>query len=136
MYIDEDFKELIVVPSQLFSELKDTTLMKSGDLILQDKASMYMPKHLLMQPPDKIEGSIIDARAGCGSRVSLISSLLAEYNFSRKLSEQHKVDKIFAFENRPARIEALKGRINSYDVKSKLSIFYGSPYFIVRCKNC
>jgi 16S rRNA C967 or C1407 C5-methylase (RsmB/RsmF family) len=98
MYLDNDFPELIVVPSIYFGDLKTTSLVTEGKLVFQDKASMYAPKHLvnsLLSTYPKAE--IIDARSGCGNRTSYLSFLTKS--------------RVYAFEGRPTRVESLRNHL-------------------------
>lgn len=71
IYLDDDFSDLLVIPSSIFASVKASPLVKEGLLVFQDKASMYGPAQLkgMIKQGDKV----IDARAGCG--IQLHSSL-------------------------------------------------------------
>jgi 16S rRNA C967 or C1407 C5-methylase (RsmB/RsmF family) len=49
---------------------------------------------------------LIDARAGCGTKITQLSELVGE------------TGKIFAFESRPSRLESLKLHLSQYGCKS------------------
>jgi 16S rRNA C967 or C1407 C5-methylase (RsmB/RsmF family) len=99
MYLDEDFPELIVVPSIYFGELKASPLVTEGRLIFQDKASMYAPKHLVHSLASTYpKAEIIDARSGCGNRTSYLSQLTKS--------------RVYAFEGRPTRVESLRNHLS------------------------
>ena len=105
--MDDDFQDLLVIPPSLFSDIKASTLVKDGYLIFQDKASMYCPAQLktMVKPGDQI----IDARAGCGTKLAQLSEMVG------------KKGHIFAFEHRPARLETLQKHIKLYGCKSMYS---------------
>lgn len=94
LYLDEDFSDLIVIPSVYFADLKSKPIVEEGRLIFQDKASLYAPRYIASFLKDK-SGEIIEARSGCGTRVSYLSLLLPK-------------SKIHAFEGRPTRLESLR----------------------------
>jgi hypothetical protein len=63
MYLDDDFPEFFVVPSE-------------GKFVFQDKASMYAPKHLVNSfASTNPKAEIIAARSGCGNRTSYHSTI-------------------------------------------------------------
>jgi 16S rRNA C967 or C1407 C5-methylase (RsmB/RsmF family) len=98
MYLDDDFPELIVVPSIYFGDLKATPLVTEGKLVFQDKASMYAPKHLVNSlASTNPKAEIIDARSGCGNRTSYLSYLTKS--------------RVYAFEGRPTRVESLRNHL-------------------------
>lgn len=99
MFLDHDFPELIVVPSDYFGDLKASQMVADGRLIFQDKASMFAPKHLINEvTKTNPKGDIIDARSGCGNRTSYLSFLTAA--------------NIYAFEGRPTRVESLRNHLS------------------------
>ncbi|KAJ3209940.1 putative methyltransferase nsun7 [Entophlyctis luteolus] len=104
--IDDMFNDFLVIPTEYFSDIKNSPVVTEGRLIFQDKASAYGIRHLtsLISETDHI----IDTRAGCGTHVSYLASLMKNRG------------KIFAFENRPSRLQSLKIRLANQNVKSKI----------------
>ncbi|KAI9352890.1 S-adenosyl-L-methionine-dependent methyltransferase [Obelidium mucronatum] len=102
--MDDLFNDFLVIPTEFFSDIKSSSVVTEGKLIFQDKASAYGIRHLtsLIAETDKI----IDTRAGCGTHVSYLASLMKNKG------------KIFAFENRPSRIQSLKLRLANQNVKN------------------
>jgi 16S rRNA C967 or C1407 C5-methylase (RsmB/RsmF family) len=100
IYLDDDFEDLLIIPSRLLGDLKSSTLVEQGYLIFQDKASVYCTEQLksFIQKGDHI----IDARAGCGTKLPKLSALVG------------KNGHIFAFENRPGRLETLKSHLVAF----------------------
>jgi hypothetical protein len=98
--LDDDFDDLLIIPSGFLNDLKSSELVEQGHLIFQDKASVYCTEQLksYVQKGDHI----IDARAGCGTKLPKLSALVG------------KNGHIFAFENRPGRLETLKAHLNSF----------------------
>ncbi|KAJ3221782.1 putative methyltransferase nsun7 [Clydaea vesicula] len=117
MYLDQDFPELIQVPSVIFAELKSKPFVTEGKLIFQDKASLYPVKHFISQIKGHL-GTIVDARAGCGTRLSFLSNFIKSYANSNLKSKngENKPFKLIAFESRPARFESLKSRLKIQNV--------------------
>ncbi|ORY48086.1 S-adenosyl-L-methionine-dependent methyltransferase [Rhizoclosmatium globosum] len=102
--VDELFNDFLVIPTEFFSDIKSSSVVTEGKLIFQDKASAYGIRHLtsLIAETDHI----IDARAGCGTHVSYLASLMKNKG------------KVFAFESRPSRIQSLKMRIANQNIKN------------------
>ncbi|KAJ3268833.1 putative 28S rRNA (cytosine-C(5))-methyltransferase [Borealophlyctis nickersoniae] len=97
IYFDPDFDNLLVVPSEYFSEIKGSKIVTEGRLIFQDKASCWGPQHLKPLLTDTTQ--IIDARAGCGTKTLLLSSMMRNKG------------RIFGFESRPSRLESLRAHV-------------------------
>lgn len=66
---------------------------------------MYCPQQLVGAIEPK--SHIIDARAGCGTRIPQLSAMVGKHGH------------IFAFENRPGRVETLRLNIKQYGCQSK-----------------
>ena len=102
--LDEDFEDLFVIPPKYFAEIKTSPLVSDGHLIFQDKASVYGPRHL---QAFNLQGAhVIDARAGCGTKIIELSQLVGPKG------------KVFAFENRAGRLETLKANIKLFGCKN------------------
>ncbi|KAI8927514.1 hypothetical protein BC831DRAFT_452189 [Entophlyctis helioformis] len=95
--LDEDFDDLLVIPSKFFAELKAGKLVTEGycrPLIwlslgnIQDKASGMQ---------------IIDARAGCGTKTANLAALVG------------KSGHVYAFENRAGRLETLRANMKLFE---------------------
>ncbi|KAJ3041729.1 hypothetical protein HDV00_008817 [Rhizophlyctis rosea] len=95
--LDENFEDVFVIPSQFCNDIKNSKLVEDGRLVFQDKASLWATQHLAGQLTGTIE--IIDARAGCGTKTSQLSSLMRNKG------------RIYTFEDRPSRLEALKSHL-------------------------
>ncbi|KAJ3101518.1 putative methyltransferase nsun7 [Physocladia obscura] len=102
--VDDLFNDFLIIPTSCFSDIKNSPIVTEGKLILQDKASAYGIRHLtsLIAETD----SIIDTRAGCGTHVSYLASLMKNKG------------KLFAFESRPSRVQSLKARLANQNVKN------------------
>ncbi|KAJ3083683.1 hypothetical protein HK102_000952, partial [Quaeritorhiza haematococci] len=119
---DQDFDDMLVVPSQVFTILKNHPIVTEGRLVCQDKASFFAPHHVhnylkwkanagttsgrnsiadqtqkTVNPAQPIH--IIDARAGCGTKLAHLSALMGD------------VIHVYAFENRVSRLESLKAKL-------------------------
>ncbi|TPX43185.1 hypothetical protein SeLEV6574_g05196 [Synchytrium endobioticum] len=103
---DPDFDDLLVVPASIFNDLKSHDIMTSGLLIFQDKASAYAPRQLVSLLPTHTGLSIMDARAGCGTRVAHIAALTRD--------KHH----ILAFESRTVRTATLRSRLDAQGIKN------------------
>ncbi|KAJ3373954.1 putative 28S rRNA (cytosine-C(5))-methyltransferase [Kappamyces sp. JEL0680] len=104
IYLDDDFDDLLVIPSALFSDIKSSALVRDGYLIFQDKASMYCP--LQMKDMVKAGDTVLDARAGCGTKIAHLSEMVG------------KKGHVFAFEHRPARLETLRLHLEMFGCKN------------------
>ncbi|KAJ3034700.1 hypothetical protein HK097_004417, partial [Rhizophlyctis rosea] len=104
IHLDENFDDVFVVPAQFCNDLKGTPLVEEGKLVFQDKASIWAAYHLapLLSP----NCQIIDARAGCGTKTAQVSSLMRNKGI------------IYAFENRPSRLETLKSHLKAQDCQN------------------
>ncbi|KAL5032021.1 hypothetical protein BDV3_000619 [Batrachochytrium dendrobatidis] len=108
--LDDEMDNLFLIPPNLFADIKAGPLVNNGFLIFQDKASVYGMQHLcsLVSEGDQI----IDARAGCGIKAASLSTLAG------------KSGTVFAFENRPGRLETLKSNTKLFGC-SNVSIIEG-----------
>ncbi|KAI8906764.1 S-adenosyl-L-methionine-dependent methyltransferase [Gorgonomyces haynaldii] len=100
IYVDDDFEDLLIVPGGLFGAIKASELVSSGLLVFQDKASMYGPK--ILEKLIRRGQTVIDAKAGCGTRVPMLSQLVG------------KKGAVICFENRPGRLETLKANVKLF----------------------
>jgi 16S rRNA C967 or C1407 C5-methylase (RsmB/RsmF family) len=98
--LDDDFDNLLIIPPSCFADIKGGPMVTEGNLIFQDKASVYCSAQIreYIQKGD----TLIDARAGCGTRLPQLSSLVG------------KTGHIFAFEHRPGRLETLKSNLKLF----------------------
>ncbi|KAJ3108876.1 putative 28S rRNA (cytosine-C(5))-methyltransferase [Phlyctochytrium planicorne] len=102
--LDETFSDYFVIPPDLFSEIKSSRPVLEGRLIFQDRASAYGIKHLesILEKDEQI----IAARVGCGVNVCALATAMKNKG------------KIYAFENRPSRLESLRVRLHNQNVKN------------------
>ncbi|KAJ3128101.1 hypothetical protein HK098_005155 [Nowakowskiella sp. JEL0407] len=106
---DAEFPDLFIVSSPVYDKLKNSPMCLEGRLVFQDKCTLFAPKHLekyVFRDLEVDSLEVIEARAGCGVRVSHISSLMKNKG------------KIFAFENRISRLESLKARLSNQSVQN------------------
>ena len=82
-------------------------MISLGYLTFQDRASLLLPRRL--KSIYKKGSDIIDARAGCGTRIAQLSVLVG------------KQGKVFAFEHRPGRLETLKTTVKLLGCTSTLN---------------
>jgi hypothetical protein len=106
--LDDDFSDLLIIPSKYYTDIKNSSLVGEGLLIFQDKASVYSVEQL--RNYIKKGDTIIEARAGCGTKLAQLSELVG------------KEGRIFAFENRPGRLETLKSRIKIFGCNNVIVI--------------
>ncbi|KAJ3417169.1 hypothetical protein HDV05_006375 [Chytridiales sp. JEL 0842] len=104
IYLDDTFDDLMVIPTELFSEIKSGNIVTEGRLVFQDKASVYAIKHAASLLKDN--DHVIDTRAGCGVNVAYLAAIMRNKG------------KIFAFESRLSRLESLKARLANQNVKN------------------
>lgn len=64
-YVEENFPNMITIASKLYDKISTNKIFTDGTLILQDKASLYAPKHL--ETIIKPGMHVIEGRAGCGN---------------------------------------------------------------------
>ncbi|KAJ3148353.1 putative 28S rRNA (cytosine-C(5))-methyltransferase [Geranomyces michiganensis] len=98
--VDPDFDDLLVVSPDRFNEIKASRAVTEGRLIVEDKTSFWLPRHVRNLLPGLVakgnEVQVLDARAGCGTKALHLASAL------------NKVGKVFACESRAGRLESLK----------------------------
>ncbi|KAJ3171281.1 putative 28S rRNA (cytosine-C(5))-methyltransferase [Irineochytrium annulatum] len=94
--VDDTFVDYFVIPADFFSDVKGSDIVMDGRLVFQDRASAYGMKHIASVIA---EGEhIIDARVGC--------------------AVMRNKGKVFAFEDRPSRLESLRQRLMVQNVKN------------------
>ncbi|ETI30618.1 hypothetical protein F441_22195 [Phytophthora nicotianae CJ01A1] len=107
---DRDVRDLLVLPSG--TELHEHEMVKSGKLVLQDKASCF-PAFVLhgehADPRDK-QGDVIDACAAPGNKTSHLAMLLQQQDSDGGDGTIPK-RRVFAFDRSPKRLELLKRRM-------------------------
>jgi putative methyltransferase len=107
---DRDVRDLLVLPSG--TELHEHELVKSGKLVLQDKASCF-PAFVLHgehgDAEDK-QGDVIDACAAPGNKTSHVAMLLQQLDGDGADGSTPK-RRVFAFDRSPKRLDLLKRRM-------------------------
>ncbi|GMF34219.1 unnamed protein product [Phytophthora fragariaefolia] len=107
---DRDVRDLLVLPSG--TELHEHAMVKSGKLVLQDKASCF-PAFVLhgehADAQDK-QGDVIDACAAPGNKTSHLAMLLQQHDGDGQDGTTPK-RRVFAFDRSPKRLELLKRRM-------------------------
>ncbi|EGZ20530.1 hypothetical protein PHYSODRAFT_345492 [Phytophthora sojae] len=107
---DRDVRDLLVLPSG--TELHEHEMVKSGKLVLQDKASCF-PAFVLhgehADAEDK-QGDVIDACAAPGNKTSHLAMLLQQQDGDGEDGAEPKRH-VFAFDRSPKRLELLKRRM-------------------------
>ncbi|KAF1791131.1 hypothetical protein JG687_00003867 [Phytophthora cactorum] len=107
---DRDVRDLLVLPSG--TELHEHEMVKSGKLVLQDKASCFPAFVLHGEHADAedMEGDVIDACAAPGNKTSHLAMLLQQQDGD---GEDDIIPKrrVFAFDRSPKRLELLKRRM-------------------------
>ncbi|TMW57479.1 hypothetical protein Poli38472_003404 [Pythium oligandrum] len=102
---DEHLRDLLVLPPG--TELHEHELVKSGKLILQDKASCFSAFVLHGERSDKPgrAGDVIDACAAPGNKTSHAAMLI------RQKPEIYEGCRVFAFDRSAKRLDLLKRRM-------------------------
>ncbi|KAK1931522.1 putative 28S rRNA (cytosine-C(5))-methyltransferase [Phytophthora citrophthora] len=107
---DRDVRDLLVLPSG--TELHEHAMVKSGKLVLQDKASCF-PAFVLhgehADAKDK-QGDVIDACAAPGNKTSHLAMLLQQQDGGGE-DDSIPRRRVFAFDRSPKRLELLKRRM-------------------------
>ncbi|KAG6592746.1 Proliferation-associated nucleolar protein (NOL1) [Phytophthora cinnamomi] len=107
---DRDVRDLLVLPSG--TELHEHAMVKSGKVVLQDKASCF-PAFVLhgehADAEDK-QGDVIDACAAPGNKTSHLAMLLQQQDGDGEDGTTPK-RRVFAFDRSPKRLELLKRRM-------------------------
>lgn len=103
---DRDVRDLLVLPPG--TELHEHELVKSGKLVLQDKASCFPAFVLHGEHRDASEraGDVIDACAAPGNKTSHVAMLLHQQD-SKKSTKR----RVFAFDRSAKRLDLLKRRM-------------------------
>ncbi|KAK0936278.1 hypothetical protein LTR29_012116 [Friedmanniomyces endolithicus] len=101
-HVDEHIPNLIAIPSG--ADITTSVAYRTGDLILQDKASCF-PAYLLS--PQAGEGDVVDACAAPGNKTTHLAAVLAESNAHRQTNSTHS-GRIIACEKDAARSETLE----------------------------
>ncbi|KAK1062310.1 hypothetical protein LTR74_010406 [Friedmanniomyces endolithicus] len=104
-HVDEHIPNLIAIPSG--ADITTSVAYRTGDLILQDKASCF-PAYLLN--PQAGEGDVVDACAAPGNKTTHLAAVLAESNAHRQTNSTHS-GRIIACEKDAARSETLEKMI-------------------------
>lgn len=103
LYIDEHVPNLVAISPNF--EILKTSAYKSGEIILQDKASCF-PAYLL--DPHADDGDIIDSCAAPGNKTTHLAAIVS--------SQAQKADgrpaRVFAFERNPHRAKTLETMVN------------------------
>ncbi|KAE8888590.1 hypothetical protein PF005_g1908 [Phytophthora fragariae] len=107
---DRDVRDLLVLPSG--TELHEHEMVKSGKLVLQDKASCF-PAFVLhgehADAKDK-QGDVIDACAAPGNKTSHVAMLLQQQDGDGEDGIAPK-RRVFAFDRSAKRLDLLKRRM-------------------------
>ncbi|CAI5711019.1 unnamed protein product [Hyaloperonospora brassicae] len=108
---DEHVQDVLVLPSG--TELHEHEMVKSGKLVLQDKASCF-PAFVLhgehSDAKDK-QGDVIDACAAPGNKTSHVAMLLQKQEKGEEEGGASAKRRVFAFDRSPKRLELLKQRM-------------------------
>ncbi|GLD96061.1 hypothetical protein PINS_up004739 [Pythium insidiosum] len=117
---DAHLRDLLVLPSG--TELHEHELVKSGKLVLQDKASCF-PAYVLhgeRSDPAHARGDVIDACAAPGNKTSHVAMLLQQQQEQQQSSSaetetenetETDARKVFAFDRSSKRLELLRRRM-------------------------
>ncbi|KAG7385950.1 putative 28S rRNA (cytosine-C(5))-methyltransferase [Phytophthora pseudosyringae] len=107
---DRDVRDLLVLPSG--TELHEHEMVKSGKLVLQDKASCFPAFVLHGEHTDAEDeqGDVIDACAAPGNKTSHLAMLLQQQDGDGVDSTTPK-RRVFAFDRSLKRLELLKRRM-------------------------
>ncbi|KAF4320187.1 hypothetical protein BBO99_00002558 [Phytophthora kernoviae] len=107
---DRDVRDLLVLPSG--TELHEHEMVKSGKLVLQDKASCFPAFVLQGEHADAAgkRGDVIDACAAPGNKTSHLAMLLQQQNDTDD-GDDTPIHHVFAFDRSPKRLELLKRRM-------------------------
>ncbi|RLN97125.1 hypothetical protein BBJ28_00010136 [Nothophytophthora sp. Chile5] len=127
---DRDVRDLLVLPSG--TELHEHELVKSGKLVLQDKASCFPAFVLHGEHADAVEkqGDVIDACAAPGNKTSHVAMLLQQQDGGE---DGHAATqrRVFAFDRSAKRLDLLKRRMElagaSTRVQAELQSFLEVP---------
>jgi 16S rRNA C967 or C1407 C5-methylase (RsmB/RsmF family) len=104
---DKDFDGLLVIPPKLYQDVCQSELIPKGWIVLQDKVSFIGPFQAVDTLTFEEDHTVLDTRAGNGTRVSTLASLM------------HNRGKIYAVEDRDGRLAAMQKRFQLYNVQSK-----------------
>lgn len=107
---DGDVRDLLVLPPG--TELHEHTLVKSGKLILQDKASCFPAFVLHGEHRDATggDGDVIDACAAPGNKTSHVAMLLQQQHTQQGNGDTTK-RRVFAFDRSAKRLDLLRRRM-------------------------
>lgn len=128
IYVDEHVPDLLVLSPSITSRLYDHDLVKSGQIVLQDKSSCFSALVLACgsrDGGDATKGDYIDACAAPGNKTSHLAALVSKQiaasssdsNSSKQSKKKHKKNNniskaaIFAFDRSSARVKILRDRL-------------------------
>ncbi|KAI9988487.1 hypothetical protein PInf_021914 [Phytophthora infestans] len=127
---DRDVRDLLVLPSG--TELHEHEMVKSGKLVLQDKASCFPAYVLHGEHADAQDnqGDVIDACAAPGNKTSHLAMLLQQQDGDGEDATCPK-RRVFAFDRSPKRLDLLKRRMTlagaATRVQAELQSFLDVP---------
>ncbi|KAL7684835.1 putative SAM-dependent methyltransferase RsmB/NOP2-type, RNA (C5-cytosine) methyltransferase [Plasmopara halstedii] len=107
---DRNVRDLLVLPSG--TELHEHAMVKSGKLVLQDKASCFPAFVLHGEHVDSEgkQGDVIDACAAPGNKTSHLAMLLQQQD-EDGINDTKLQRRVFAFDRSPKRLALLKRRM-------------------------
>ena len=122
LYLDQHVPNLIAVSSK--TDVTKTTAYRTGDLILQDKASCF-PAYLL--DPRAEDGDLVDACAAPGNKTTHLAALVQ----SRCAELETVTQKIFAFEKDSERAMTLAKMVELAGAKKMVRVALGQDFLRV-----
>uniref|UniRef100_A0AAV1TFJ6 SAM-dependent MTase RsmB/NOP-type domain-containing protein n=1 Tax=Peronospora matthiolae TaxID=2874970 RepID=A0AAV1TFJ6_9STRA len=109
---DGHVRDVLVLPSG--TELHEHEMVRSGKLVLQDKASCFPAFVLHGEHSDAkdMQGDVIDACAAPGNKTSHVAMLLQQQEEGKEGEGSSRAQRrVFAFDRSPNRLELLKRRM-------------------------
>ena len=127
--VEKYYHQDVHVPGLLaFPQGKDltkTTEYKTGQIILQDKASCF-PAYLLLGDEEETVGDVIDACAAPGNKTTHLASILWS---RRRTNHQRFPHQIFACERDPRRSDVLQKMIGTAGAEQIVTVLPRQDFF-------
>lgn len=123
LYVDPNIPDLIAVPYG--ADITSTPAYKSGEIILQDKASCF-PAYLLLGnigPQKPWLGDLVDGCAAPGNKTTHMASILAKYKNKSKPR-----NKIFSMDASKPRSKILQKMVSLATADSTVTILPGQDF--------
>lgn len=127
LYVDPNIPDLVAVPYG--ADFTSSPAYKSGEIILQDKASCF-PAYLLLGdrgPSDAWKGDLVDGCAAPGNKTTHMASLLAKQLKHKQKQKKSRVQ-IFSMDASAMRSKTLQKMVSQAGADSTVTVLPGQDF--------